>query len=160
MLDFVTTGKFNFKDLANSIISDIARIAIKKAIIAPIVGGITSLFGEGTSIFGGGGASSVPTLSGARALGGPVTGGDSFLVGERGPEIFTPNNSGRIIPNNKLNQGGSGGGGNSMSKSDVSITINAIDTQTGVAFLLSQKDTISAIFNSSLTSNGSIRANL
>jgi hypothetical protein len=34
-----------------------------------------------------------------RASGGPVSGGDPYIVGERGPELFIPNNSGRIQPN-------------------------------------------------------------
>jgi len=34
-----------------------------------------------------------------RALGGPVTGGSPYIVGERGPEVFVPSASGRIIPN-------------------------------------------------------------
>jgi hypothetical protein len=34
-----------------------------------------------------------------RAGGGPVTGGSSYLVGERGPELFTPASSGSISPN-------------------------------------------------------------
>jgi len=42
-------------------------------------------------------------VNGKRALGGPVTGGGSYLVGERGPEIFTPRSSGSIAAN------GSGG---------------------------------------------------
>lgn len=37
--------------------------------------------------------------SGARQFGGPVTSGKSYLVGERGPEIFTPNGSGSITSN-------------------------------------------------------------
>lgn len=51
---------------------------------------------------GGGGVSAAP-LSGARASGGPVSAGRSYLVGEKGPEVFTPSSSGTIIPN------GSGG---------------------------------------------------
>lgn len=39
-----------------------------------------------------------------RAAGGPVTGGSSYLVGERGPELYTPGASGFITPN-----GGGGG---------------------------------------------------
>lgn len=35
-------------------------------------------------------------FGGGRANGGPVSGGTSYLVGERGPELFTPNGSGRI----------------------------------------------------------------
>lgn len=41
-------------------------------------------------------------ISGARATGGPVSGGKSYLVGERGPEIITPGVSGYVTPNNKI----------------------------------------------------------
>ena len=37
-----------------------------------------------------------------RAAGGPVTGGEPYIVGERGPELFVPNRSGNIVPNNAL----------------------------------------------------------
>ena len=47
-------------------------------------------------------------ISGARASGGPVTGGNAYIVGEKGQEVFVPNNSGTIIPNDALG----GGGGN------------------------------------------------
>jgi hypothetical protein len=43
---------------------------------------------------------------GARAAGGPVAPGGSYLVGERGPELFTPGSSGSITPNNALGGGG------------------------------------------------------
>lgn len=36
---------------------------------------------------------------GERAMGGPVTAGQSYLVGERGPEIFSPNINGSIVNN-------------------------------------------------------------
>lgn len=39
---------------------------------------------------------------GARALGGPVSAGSTYMVGEVGPELFTPRTGGVIIPNNKL----------------------------------------------------------
>jgi phage-related minor tail protein len=39
---------------------------------------------------------------GARANGGPVMGGSSYLVGERGPELFTPGTSGNITPNGAM----------------------------------------------------------
>ena len=39
---------------------------------------------------------------GERANGGPVTGGRSYLVGERGPELFTPGRSGMITSNENL----------------------------------------------------------
>ena len=39
---------------------------------------------------------------GVRANGGPVKGGSSYLVGERGPEMFSPGVSGTITPNHAL----------------------------------------------------------
>jgi len=41
---------------------------------------------------------SIPAL----AMGGPVMGGQSYLVGERGPELFTPGTSGNITPNGAM----------------------------------------------------------
>tara|TARA_R100001224_G_scaffold55315_1_gene32431 strand:+ start:841 stop:2853 length:2013 start_codon:yes stop_codon:yes gene_type:complete len=37
-----------------------------------------------------------------RANGGPVSAGGSYIVGEKGPEMFTPSRSGTIIPNNAM----------------------------------------------------------
>lgn len=50
-----------------------------------------------------------------RADGGPVAAGRSYIVGEQGPELFTPSGSGTIIPNHELGKstgGSSSGGGN------------------------------------------------
>jgi hypothetical protein len=44
-----------------------------------------------------------------KAAGGPVDIGRTYLVGEEGPELFTPSSSGTIIPNGRLNFGGGGG---------------------------------------------------
>jgi hypothetical protein len=44
-------------------------------------------------------------FGGGKAAGGPVIGGTSYLVGERGAEIFTPSSSGFITPNNRLGGG-------------------------------------------------------
>lgn len=60
---------------------------------------------KSASGFGGGGGGS---FGGARAAGGPVMGRSTYLVGERGPELFTPSASGTIIPNHAL--AGAGGG--------------------------------------------------
>jgi hypothetical protein len=45
-------------------------------------------------------------FDGEKARGGPVSAGKTYLVGEKGPELFSPASSGNIIPNNRL--GGSG----------------------------------------------------
>lgn len=41
-------------------------------------------------------------ITGKKAGGGSVSAGGAYLVGEEGPELFTPNASGNITPNNKL----------------------------------------------------------
>jgi len=46
-------------------------------------------------------------FGGGRASGGTVKGGTSYMVGERGPELFTPGRSGSIAPNSAM-----GGGAN------------------------------------------------
>jgi phage-related minor tail protein len=53
-----------------------------------------------------GGGSSAPKVAGARAFGGEVNAGNTYLVGEAGPELFTPSRSGQIIANNRLGGGG------------------------------------------------------
>ena len=63
--------------------------------------------GIGDAIFGGekGGGllgGLLGGIFGKRATGGAVKAGKSFIVGEKGPEIFTPNSSGMISPNSSL----------------------------------------------------------
>ena len=41
-------------------------------------------------------------IAGQRAIGGPVSGGSTYLVGEKGPELFTPGSTGMITPNHQL----------------------------------------------------------
>lgn len=43
--------------------------------------------------------------------GGPAMAGRPYIVGERGPELFVPRSSGRVIPNNRLRSNGGGGWG-------------------------------------------------
>jgi hypothetical protein len=58
-------------------------------------------------------------FGGFKAAGGPVRQGTSYVVGEKGPELFTANTSGSLAPS-----GSFGGGGG------VNITINgAIDPE-------------------------------
>lgn len=44
-------------------------------------------------------------FGGGKAAGGMVQQGKTFMVGEQGPELFTPGQTGNIIPNNKLGGG-------------------------------------------------------
>lgn len=56
-----------------------------------IAGGLTGTTGLAQNAWG--------WINGARASGGPVKGGGTYLVGERGPELFTAGMSGSIIAN-------------------------------------------------------------
>ena len=53
----------------------------------------------------------IGSIAGGRALGGQVRGGESYLVGERGPELLTMGTSGRIATNENLKNAVGGGGG-------------------------------------------------
>lgn len=57
-----------------------------------LVGGLGVLLGGTDS------ASRGPGISGSRALGGPVTAGKAYIVGETRPELFVPDQSGMIMP--------------------------------------------------------------
>ena len=41
-------------------------------------------------------------FGGGKAAGGPVRSGGSYVVGEKGPELFTPSSSGHITPNHEM----------------------------------------------------------
>ena len=82
-VNFVQTGKLSFKDLANSMIADFARIAAKKAVVG-MISSISGMLGF--------------------ADGGDPPVGVASIVGERGPESFVPKTAGTIIPNHKLGQ--------------------------------------------------------
>lgn len=72
------TGSLSLKGLARSIVSDLRAVAIDSLVRKPLESALSGVF------------------AGARAEGGPVSAGRTFLVGERGPELFTPSVNGRI----------------------------------------------------------------
>ena len=57
---------------------------------------------------------------GQKASGGPVRKGTSYVVGEKGPELFVPQSSGTVVPNGAM------GGVNSV----VNVTINGDSEET------------------------------
>ena len=105
-----------FHDVANQIISDLLRIAIRRAIIEPLAnvlfphGGGTSDTGGSVSSIGGILGSLGGIFGGHRAMGGPVAAGVPYMVGERGQELFVPSMSGMIVPNQRLGPMGQSGG--------------------------------------------------
>lgn len=82
-----------------------------------IFDGIRRALGGLFSGLGGGGGGLISGIDGFRASGGPVYTNKAYVVGENGPEIFSPNTSGQIIPN------GYGLGAGIISP--VNVTINA-----------------------------------
>jgi len=124
LTNFVTTGKLNFADLANSIIQDIARIAIRQAIIAPLLKGVGGIFGitfadggvfaqNGIQPFARGGIVDKPTLF-------PFAKGTG-LMGEAGPEAIIPLRRGR---DGRLGVEASGSAGG------INVTVNVDATGT------------------------------
>ena len=65
----------------------------------------------------------IPGTIASRQNGGPVSQGSSYLVGERGPEIFTPSGSGMITPNSAI-------GGNT-----ITVNVQGADPQAVVRAL-------------------------
>lgn len=89
----------------NSIVSSISNFI--DGIVSKINGLISSISSVGNAIGNkvSGAYNSVSGfISGQRASGGYVGSGQSYLVGEAGPEIFTPNVSGYITPNGGAGQ--------------------------------------------------------
>jgi TP901 family phage tail tape measure protein len=60
--------------------------------------GLNSIFGG----LGGGGGILGSLFGGGRANGGTVQGGRSYVVGEKGPELFTPGRTGSVAPNSSM----------------------------------------------------------
>jgi phage-related minor tail protein len=68
-------GEASFKQLTKTILEEFAKIAIERFVTQS--GGLP--------------------FFGARAAGGAVNAGGAYLVGERGPELFAPRQSGEIV---------------------------------------------------------------
>ena len=117
---FVRTGKLSFKDLARSIIQDLILIQMKAQAVTIFNFLKGALFASSGNIYAPGAA---PTnWGGPHADGGPVSSGQSYLVGERGPELFMPRTAGTIVPNGQF---GAMGGTTNVTNN----YINAIDTK-------------------------------
>jgi hypothetical protein len=80
-----------------------------------------------------------------RALGGPVMGGQTYMVGESGPELFTPSTTGSITRNGDLEGGG---------VTNVNFTIVANDTTGFDQLLASRKGVIQQIISDAMLEKG------
>jgi len=82
---------------------------------------------------------------GGRQEGGPVTGGSAFLVGEAGPEVFTPKTNGEIIPLDKMSSG---------KKVQVNFNITTLDSADFQDMLVRERGVIVNIINDAVIEQG------
>ena len=89
LVSFVTTGKLDFKSMADSIIADMVRMQIQSSITKPLAGALGGFLGDiAGSIFGApaGAGTAAPT---ATAHTGGVIGTDSLRMRSVSPSVFT-----------------------------------------------------------------------
>ncbi|MEP3224891.1 MAG: tail tape measure protein [Parasphingorhabdus sp.] len=106
----------DFKAIALTVMADIANAAISS--------GLGSIFGASNGGLLGLGRSILSAALGApgRATGGPVVPGRAYTVGESGPEVFVPSESGQIASNASL-----------AAPTDIRLTVNISDHGQGSA---------------------------
>ena len=106
-------GTSTLGDLLNNVADKFLDMALNQALFGDILG---SSGKKGGGILG--------FLTGGKlAKGGTAAGGKSFLVGEKGPELFVPRSTGTVVPNKKL------GGGGSTNNVTVNVDASGSDVQ-------------------------------
>lgn len=121
-------------DALGSLLSQLGKALIQFGIVKE---GLDKLFGPGGILIPGAVAiglgvlaiaagKAISNFGGGRATGGPVGSGQSYLVGENGPEIFRPGTTGSIIPNGNLGSFGGGGLSGMMGRVVFEISANKL----------------------------------
>lgn len=141
------------RDNAAKIVSDsyaAAMGAYKALAPIPIIG--PALGAAAAALIIGSGVSFAAKSLAGRALGGQVRDGESYIVGERGPEVLTMNGSGgRIIPNDKLR----GDGGKTINQqANITFQISTVDATGFDSLLESRRGQIVNMINSALNDQG------
>ena len=121
IVNFAKTGKFEFKDLINTILEELLRSQIQRL--------IAQTFGA----FGGGSSGGFNPFAGFFANGGLIPSGKFGVVGENGPELVSG-------PANITPMDGLGGGG-----SQVIYNINAVDAPSFKAMIARDPGFIHAV---------------
>jgi len=109
-------------------------------IVADVIDGFRLLISVGSKV--GNFIGNLNPFGGGKAVGGPVSMGKTYLVGEKGPELFSPSSNGNIIPNNKL------GGTSSGTTINISVSgaIDPASTARQIANLLKNEASTSGSF--------------
>ncbi|MFA7306028.1 MAG: phage tail tape measure C-terminal domain-containing protein [Hyphomicrobium sp.] len=107
-------SKVSVKEMAASILADLAEIQFKAAVLNPLANFLTGSQSGGGGLLGSllglGGSGGMPSTSswaaGTSVIPAFADGGDfgpgPMMVGERGPELIWPTFPGKVIPNNAL----------------------------------------------------------
>ena len=170
--DFVMTGKMNFAQLKEAIIRSLVDAlvgqavsaalrkatsmfkfeAIREGLIAVYKAAVKAFASFGGFPFGlvaasatiGAGMKLVDKIKGFES-GGAVSKGQPIMVGERGAELFIPNQTGQIT------QSARGTGGGAV---NVNFNITTVDARGFDQLLVSRRGTISRIINESVNERG------
>jgi hypothetical protein len=160
----ITTIFDSMGGYVNSIFSDIGRnigsifeslSGSVGEIFSSIGGSLGDILGSVGNMFGGSGGggggfdwgtiADIGMMIFGAAEGGTLNAGQPYMVGERGRELFIPNDSGTMIPNQDLGTTGS---------TSINFTINATDVRGVKELLLDNRSTIVNIMNQALNSKG------
>lgn len=112
IINFAKTGKANFKSFMEGVLEELLRSEVR-SLMAQTFGGIGGGGGGGRS----GGLLGGSIIPGFLAQGGSAVANMPYVVGENGPEMFVPNQSGTVIPNNQM----------ASASTYVTYNINAVD---------------------------------
>ena len=171
LTDFVMTGKLNFADLGKFVVRSFIEMligeavqmafkksmalfkadALKKAFISLYEGAMKTFasipFPFNIVAVGGAlafGASLINKIKGFEKGGRPPVGQPS-IVGEKGAELFVPDQAGTIVPNDKIG----------MSKNvTVNFNINTVDARGFNELLVNSRGTIVNLINSAMNEKG------
>jgi lambda family phage tail tape measure protein len=124
LVQFITTGKLDFKSFANSLVADITRIIVKQMLANALMQVMGSFLGPSSSPIG---FASVAGISGGRAIGGPVSAGGIYPVNERDePEVLSSGGRDYLL------MGGKGGEVTPVKESNTRpVIVNINQTFTG-----------------------------
>jgi lambda family phage tail tape measure protein len=140
---FVDKGTFSFSKFAESVIKDLLKIEMRMQASQLLSMGIKFGIGAISGAMGGGSPEPLGMMGGA-GFGTAADGGminAPTLVGENGPELFIPQRSGTIIPNQQMSSYGTQQP-QQVFNGPYIANMSAIDTQSGVQFLAKNKMTI------------------